>query len=199
MREVLNSRIFKIIYTVFVILFSLIMALYLLMTALEGKDLFGYSIYKMPDNSMKGSYNKNDILLTKKIDNNILETGNDIVYYGTSFGLEGRLIIHRLVSVDNSNKKDIKFVTQSLSSSLPDPAIHKSDILGIVIGRVSFLTELNQIINNQIGFLLIIFFPVVIILIIEIIKTSIALKLEKNKYSILKDKDRGKHEKKDKE
>ena len=59
MRKVLNSRIFKIIYTVFVILFSLIMALYLLFICLEGRNLFGYRIYTMPDNSMKGSYKKN--------------------------------------------------------------------------------------------------------------------------------------------
>lgn len=195
MRKVLNSRIFKIIYTVFVILFSLIMALYLLFVCLEGRDLFGYRIYTMPDNSMKGSYKKNDVLLTINSSDLILETGNDVVYYGKTGGLEGKLIIHRILSVDNSKKDNITFVTRGITSSLPDPAISRKDIKGKVLAEISLLSGLNHIIKSQLGFLLVVFLPLVLILIIEIIRTVIALRLEEAKHVL---ENRGKHEKKNK-
>lgn len=195
MRKVLNSRIFKIIYTVFIILFSMVMVLYLIYICLEGKDLFGYRLYTMPDNSMKGSYNKNDVLLVDDNNDIILETGNDIVYYGSAGGLEGRLIIHRILRVDNTKKNNITFVTQGITSSLPDPPISRKDILGKVLGKISLLTELNHIIKSQLGFLLVVFLPLVLILTIEIMRTVVSLSLEKNN-PILED--RGKDEKKNK-
>lgn len=196
MRKVLNSRIFKIIYTVFVIVFALIISCYILFICLEGKKVFDYAYYIVPDNSMKGSYRKNDVIAVKDIDKIILEVGNDIAYYGTAGGLEGKLIIHRIVSIDNSNKKEILFTTQSVKAPLPDPSIRKKDILGKVMGKVNILTHFNRIVKNQIGFFLVIFLPLVLILIIEIIKTSISLKLEK--VTLPEIDKRGKNEKKDK-
>ena len=105
MREVLNSRLFKIIYTIFVIIFTIFIASYLLFICLERKNIAYYAFYIVPDNSMKGSYNKNDVVVIKKIDKLVLEVGDDIVYYGTTGGLEGKLIIHRIISIDNTNKK----------------------------------------------------------------------------------------------
>ena len=153
----------------------------------------------MPDNSMKGAYNKDDVIVVKKIDNIIIELGNDIAYYGVSDGLENKLIIHRIVRIDNSNKKEILFITQSIDSALPDPAIHKENIIGMVTGKVPILTEFNHLIKNQIGFFLLIVLPLIIILTIEIMRTSILLKIENTTQDFNKLMDRGKNEKKDKE
>ncbi len=202
MREVLNSRLFKIIYTIFVIIFTIFIASYLLFICLERKNISDYAFYIVPDNSMKGSYNKNDVVVIKKIDKLILEVGNDIVYYGTTGGLEDKLIIHRIISIDNTNKNDVLFTTQSINSALPDPVVHKKEIIGKVLGKVNILTDLNHIVKSQIGFFLVIFLPLVLILIIEIIKTIITLKLERISFTdteILEEDDRGKHEQKDEE
>ena len=202
MREVLNSRLFKIIYTIFVIIFTIFIASYLLFICLERKNISDYAFYIVPDNSMKGSYNKNDVVVIKKIDKLILEVGNVIVYYGTTGGLEDKLIIHRIISIDNTNKNDVLFTTQSINSALPDPVVHKKEIIGKVLGKVNILTDLNHIVKSQIGFFLVIFLPLVLILIIEIIKTIITLKLERISFTdteILEEDDRGKHEQKDEE
>ena len=199
MRRVLNNRAFKITYAVFIIIFMIVVGSFLIFSILKGKNLFGYRLYTMPDNSMKGAYNKNDVIAVKKIDNSIIELGNDIAYYGISDGLENKLIIHRIVRIDNSNKKDILFITQSIESALPDPVIHKKDIIGIVTGKVPVLTEFNHLIKNKIGFFLLIVLPLIIILTIEIIRTSILLKMEKNTRDFNKLIDRGKNEKEDEE
>ena len=182
MRKVLNSRIFKIIYTIFVIIFTAFISLYLLFVCLEGKNLFGYTLLIVPDNSMQGSYKKQDVVVLKKIDNLILEVGNDIAYYGTSGGLEGRLIIHRIVKVDSTNKKDVLFVTQGIKDTVADPAIHKKDIIGKVLGKAPIINSVNRAVKTQLGSFLLIFLPLVLILSIEITKTVIALKLEKKSY-----------------
>lgn len=183
MRKVLNSRLFKILYTIFVIIYTLIIGCYILFVCFEKKSIFDYSFYVVPDNSMKSSYQKNDVVAIKKIDKLILEVGNDIAYYGKSGGLEGKLIIHRIINIDNSNKKEPLFTTQSITSSLPDPVIHKKDIIGKVMGKVDILTILNHLVKNQLGFFLIVFLPLTLILIIEILKTTVALKLEKKSFN----------------
>ena len=76
------------------------------------------------------------------------------------------------------------------------------EIIGKVLGKVNILTDLNHIVKSQIGFFLVIFLPLVLILIIEIIKTIITLKLERISFTdteILEEDDRGKHEQKDEE
>ena len=199
MRKVLNSRIFKIIYTVFVIIFVIFIGSFLAFNIIKGKSIFGYRLYTMPDNTMVNVYKKNDVLLVKNTDNSILELGDDIAYYGISDGLENRLIIHRIVRIDNSNAKDILFVTQGIKIALPDPVIHRKNIIGIVEGKVPILSELNQFLKTQIGFFILIVLPLILILVIEIFKTSILMDLEKNKPDLRKAQDRGKHEKENKE
>ncbi|MBR2679093.1 MAG: hypothetical protein IKE63_06715 [Bacilli bacterium] len=198
MRNTLNSRIFKIIYTMFGIMFGIILILYLIFSILVGKNLFGYTLYIVPDNSMHGVYEKKDVVITEKIDKILLKTGNDIVYYGTTGGLEGKLIIHRIVKIDNTDKKNILFTTQGIKSSITDPAITADVILGKVIGKVPVLTELNHLIRNQIGFSLIVFLPLLAILIIEITRTCLSMKLEKINLDI-EDKNRGQNEEENKE
>ena len=179
MRKVLNSRIFKIIYTIFVIIFVMFIGLYLLFACLEGKKIFDYILYTVPDNSMRGSYEKQDVLILKEPSKLILEVGNDVAYYGTSGGLEGRLIIHRIVKIDNTDKKDIMFVTQGIKYKVPDPPIHKKEIIGKVMGKASIINEINHLIKSQLGSFLLVFLPLTLILSIEIVKTVIAMKLEK--------------------
>lgn len=198
MRNTLNSRIFKIIYTMFGIMFGIILILYLIFSILVGKNLFGYTLYIVPDNSMHGVYEKKDVVITEKIDKILLKTGNDIVYYGTTGGLEGKLIIHRIVKIDNTDKKNILFTTQGIKSSITDPAVTADVILGKVIGKVPVLTELNHLIRNQIGFSLIVFLPLLAILIIEITRTCLSMKLEKINLDI-EDKNRGQNEEENKE
>ena len=61
---------------------------------------------------------------------------------------------------------------------MPDPAIQKKVILGKVLGKVDILTSFNHLVKNQMGFFLVIFLPLILILTVEIMKTMIALKLE---------------------
>ncbi|MBQ6498215.1 MAG: hypothetical protein IJI58_05815 [Bacilli bacterium] len=201
MRKVLNSRIFKIIYTIFVIIFVMFIGLYLLFACLEGKKIFDYILYTVPDNSMRGSYEKQDVLILKEPSKLILEVGNDVAYYGTSGGLEGRLIIHRIVKIDNTDKKDIMFVTQGIKDKVPDPPIHKKEIIGKVMGKASIINEINHLIKSQLGSFLLVFLPLTLILSIEIVKTVIAMKLEKTTIEELEElkNDRGSNEKKRKD
>lgn len=197
MRKTLNSRVFKIIYTMFGIMFGIILVLYLIFSILVGKNLFGYTLYIVPDNSMHGVYEKKDVVIAEKIDKILLKTGNDIVYYGTTGGLEGKLIIHRIVKIDNTDKKNVLFTTQGVKSSITDPAITTDIILGKVMGKVPVLTELNHLIRNQIGFSLIVFLPLLAILSIEITRTCLSMKLEKINLDI-EDRNRGQNEEENK-
>ena len=166
MRKVLNSRIFKIVYTVFVIIFTIFIASYLLFICLERKTIFDYAFYIVPDNSMQGSYSKNDVVVAKKIDKLILEVGNDIVYYGNAGGLEGRLIIHRITSIDNGIIK----TKGDANNSVDSLNLTYSSILGVDSNfYVPYVGYFIQYVNEHLYLVAI----VVTILILEFLLSNI--------------------------
>ena len=178
MRKTLNNRFFEIIFRIFEILFILLIVLYLIFLILikisTNNSLFGYRIFNMNDHSMKNVYYKNDVLVVKE--KNKIKLGDDVVYYGNSNGLQGRLIIHRVIKDENNN-----ITTLGVNSPLNDPEIKKNKIIGKVEYKIPIVSEINHLLKTQLGFFLLVFFPISLIIIIEILKTITEIKNDQKK------------------
>ena len=178
MRKTLNNRVFEIVFKTFEILFIILVILYLSIVIItkvtSNHSILGYRLINMNDHSMRKVYYKNDLLVVEN--SNDINIGDDVFYYGKSNGLEGRLIIHRVVKLDKDN-----VTTVGVDASLNDPEISKEEIQGKVKFKIPILSEINGIIKTQLGFFLLIFFPLVLILIIEILKTITEIKNGKKK------------------
>ncbi len=131
-------------------------------------SFFGYRIFTVVTGSMKPEYGISDMLLAKEVDPSTIKVGDDLVYSGRGGDLEGKIITHRVIRLEPA-EKGYAFTTKGTANSLDDPKITDDQIIGKIVYRSFFLSLINKVINNPIGFYLLIIIPIAILVVLEII------------------------------
>ncbi|MBR2828160.1 MAG: signal peptidase I [Bacilli bacterium] len=179
-----QNKIFKGIFNTIKIVFFILLIFYSIFIGLlkysNYHSIFGYRIYSISSNSMKKVYRLYDVVLVKKVKKNSLKEGVDILYLGERGGLKGKRVLHRIVKIEKDDKGKF-YYTQGVSSPTIDPSIQEEQIIGKAIGRVLILSEANHLLKNQYGFFFLIFCPLVLLIMIELLKTITDMKVEKGR------------------
>lgn len=142
------------------------------------KSVFGYRVYNVASESMVPVYKVNDVIAVKDCDPNTLRVGDDIAYLGVDNSLNGKIITHRIINIEDKNGSR-EITTKGVNNDLTDPSITAKQVIGKVVGVVPFISAINKVIMTQAGFYFLIFVPVVLIACMEIAKTIIEGKIEK--------------------
>lgn len=185
MKKIIHNPVFKIIVGIIKTIFIILIAIYLLFIVLQrvrgNRSVFGYRLFTVATGSMAGVYDINDVIAVRNWNIDDLKIGDDIAFQGTRGGLEGKLITHRIIRIEESEDGEGKlFVTKGVQAPAEDPAIRESQILGKVVGVVPIITQLNHIVKTQLGFFALIFCPLVLIIVLEVLQTITDFRLEKN-------------------
>ncbi len=191
MSKIFDNKIFKFIYTAFKTCFIILIVLYLsfvIVQRLSGnRSIFGYRLFNVVTMSMSGVYDVNDVIIVKDWDTSTLEVGDDVAYNGTRGGFEGKLITHRIVKKEKKADGGYIYVTKGVASTTTDPSIEEDQILGKVVGVLPIITPLNHLINTQVGFFLMVFLPLVLVIVLEVLQTITDIRLEKNEIREIED------------
>ncbi len=184
MKGLFDNKIFKLFYTLFRVCFILIIVLYLsfiIVQRLSGnKSIFGYRLFNVATGSMTGVYDINDVIAVKDWDTKKLKVGDDVAYRGVRGGLDGLLITHRIIKIEEKEDGSRIFTTQGVNAPVSDPTIEEGQILGKVVGIVPVITQLNHIVKSQLGFFLLVFCPLVLVIVLEVLQTITEIRVEKN-------------------
>ena len=201
-----SNKIFKFIFNLlrFVVYGFLIVyvAFTLFQRFTNNSSFYGYRLFNVATGSMIPVYNINDVIIVKETDVTILKVGDDVAYKGTRAGLEGKIITHRIIKIEEDVNGKLIFFTQGVNSKYADPSITGEQILGKVEGKLFFINELNHVVKSNLGFFLLVFCPLVLVIALEIAQSVIEYKLEKNEIqeiSSKKKKDKEKDKEEDKE
>ena len=185
MKKVLSiiGKILMIIYVAFV-------ALYLLFIVIHSvsfkNSIFGYRIYTVSDNTMK-KYRINDIVLVKNINSKKIKKDNIIAYNGD---FNNDVVLHRVVEVKED--KELSFITKGDNNSFNDPVISNKKVIGKVVGVIPVVSLFNHILKNQIGFFLLAFLPLCLMILSQIFQTIVDINHDKEKFVFEKIKDKKK-------
>lgn len=183
MGSIFNNKIFKIVYGTLKTIFFTILILYVVFICVQrlsgNNSVFGFRFFTVATGSMKGVYNVNDVIAVKDFDNKKLKVGDDIAFVGNRGGLENKLVIHRIIKIEEESNGRI-FTTKGVKNSVEDPSITESQILGKVVGVVPVVTQINHVVKSQLGFFCLIFCPLVLVIVLEILQTITDIKLENN-------------------
>ena len=183
MGSIFNNKIFKIVYGTLKKIFFTILILYVVFICVQrlsvNNTVFGFRLFTVATGSMKGVYNVNDVIAVKDFDNKKLKVGDDIAFIGNRGGLENKLVTHRIIKIEEESNVRI-FTTKGVKNSVEDPSITESQILGKVVGVVPVVTQINHVIKSQLGFFCLIFCPLVLVIVLEILQTITDIKLENN-------------------
>ena len=183
MVSIFNNKIFKIVYGTLKKIFFTILILYVVFICVQrlsvNNTVFGFRLFTVATGSMKGVYNVNDVIAVKDFDNKKLKVGDDIAFVGNRGGLENKLVTHRIIKIEEESNVRI-FTTKGVKNSVEDPSITESQILGKVVGVVPVVTQINHVVKSQLGFFCLIFWPLVLVIVLEILQTITDIKLENN-------------------
>ena len=184
MKNLLDNKIFKIIFGIVKLIFVVLICLYLAFIIIQNvsgnRSVFGYRMFDIASSSMSGAYEVHDVILVKDYDTNKLKVGDDIVYNGERAGLDGKLVTHRIIKIENNEKDGGRvFTTKGVKNEVEDPAIKDDQIIGKVVGIVPVISPVNHIVKSQVGFFLCVFCPIVIIISLEVFATLTEMKEEK--------------------
>ena len=184
MKKLLDNKIFKIVFGIVKVLFFILICLYLAFIIIQNvsgnRSVFGYRMFDIASSSMSGVYEVHDVILVKDFDTNKLKVGDDIVYNGERAGLDGKLVTHRIVKIEENEKAGGRlFTTKGVKNDIEDPAIYDDQVLGKVVGIVPVISPVNHIVKSQVGFFVCVFCPIVIIISLEVFATLTEMKEEK--------------------
>ena len=173
------KTIYNIIYFLLVILVIIILIIVILQRVSNNSiALGGIRIFNIISGSMMPKYEVGDILISKSIDINKIDIGDDIVYQGTQGAFAGKVVTHQVIDIEEENKK-LKFHTKGLANQDEDPIVSQEQIYGVIIYKIHTLSFISKIINNLYSFYFVIFIPLVILIFIEIRKIILSFKDKK--------------------
>ena len=182
MKRILDSKFFKWIVGIVKCLFVLILIAYIALIIIQrvsSKSVFGYHFYTIATGSMIGVYDINDVIAVKDCDTSNLKVGDDISYIGEVGEISGKVITHRIISIEKDEYGGLIIITKGVNSDVEDLPIHDKQIIGKVIGKVPIITQINHIVKTQLGFFVLIFCPLVIIIVVEILQTITDYQIDK--------------------
>lgn len=182
--EIFSNKVFKIIFGILRFVVYGILILYvsfiLFQRFTNNSSFYGYRLFNVATGSMEPVYNVNDVIIVKETDVTTLKVGDDVAYKGTRAGLEGKIITHRIIKIEEDVNGELRFFTQGVNSDTADPSITGDQILGKVEGKLIFINEVNHVIKSNVGFFFLVFCPLVLVICLEIAQSVIEIKLEKN-------------------
>lgn len=190
MKKILDNKVIKIIGKIIYVLLYIIILVTLLVVLTQrfsnnNFTIVGFRIFNVATGSMVPEYNVGDILISKEIDPNELQVGDNIVYQGEKQDFKGKIVTHKIIEKREENGK-LFFTTKGIANEEADPEISEDQIYGKIVYKT---------INNIYAFYFLIFIPIAIIICKLIIDNVISYKNTKAEKSELKS---GTKDKKDK-
>lgn len=120
----------------------------------------GLRMFSVATGSMVPVYNVGDILISKEIEPEDIKVGDDLVYQGKRGTFSGKVVTHRVISVEKQEDGNYKIVTQGVANNAADPEIDQTQVYGKIVCKLHVLSYLGKIVRNTYVFYFCIFIPV---------------------------------------
>jgi len=143
----------------------------------------GYTPMAVLSESMKGTFDKGDMIIVKKVDPVNLQNGDIIAYWTV---IENKKVVntHRIVDIKETNGI-YQFMTKGDANDLVDNyVVSGGDIVGKYVTLVPVLGNVLTVLSSSMGFLIIIVLPLLAFFVYQLYKLIILL-IELKKQTII--------------
>lgn len=139
----------------------------------------GFRIFRVQTGSMIPKYQIGDVILVKYKNPEKIKIGDDITYQGISGTVNGILVTHRVIDIQEVN--GIKeFHTQGIANNLEDPIVYEEQINGVVQCKLHVLTWICMLLNNKYIFYFGAVLPLTIYIFFKVLKGNYEKRFERN-------------------
>lgn len=185
-------KVLKVFFGV-IILFVLLFSVLRLTSRDNGgiPKIFGVYPLSVLSNSMKGTFNKGDVIFVRETDPYELKEGDIITYWMKQVNNEGQLIevpnTHKIVGIEYDTYDDPLYITQGTNlETNPNPdigSVSPDKVIGIYTGgKIPLLGHIITFISSFIGFGIFVVLPILVLFVgetINLIKVVSANEKEK--------------------
>lgn len=165
LKKLKENKILKFIGNLLYVLMFFLVVLMLVVVIMQratGNNISvgGIRMFAVATGSMVPVYEVGDVLISKEVEPETLEVGDDIVYIGKKGTFNGKVVTHRIISIETKEDGNYKIVTQGVANNTADPEIDQTQVYGKIIYNVKILSFLSRMTRNIYVFYFIIFIPV---------------------------------------
>lgn len=165
MKKIKNNKILKTIWNIVYTLMFLIVVLILIIVVAQrvtnnNITIGGVRIFSVATGSMVPVYNVGDVLVSKEIDPEKIQVGDDIVYQGEKGSYNGKVITHRVISIEEQEDGNYKIITQGVANTQKDPEISQEQVYGKIIYKIHILSYFSKLTKSVYGIYILIFIVV---------------------------------------
>lgn len=162
LKKIKENKILKtmwnILYTVMFLIVVLILIIVVAQRVTNNNiTIGGIRIFSVATGSMVPVYNVGDVLVSKEIEPEKIKVGDDIVYEGEKSSYKGKVITHRVISIEKQEDENYKIITQGVANNQEDPEISQTQVYGKIIYKIHILSYLSKLTKNVYGIYIIIF------------------------------------------
>lgn len=111
-------------------------------------SFLGYRVFRVETGSMIPKYAVGDVILVKEKDVNKIDVGDDLVYVANYGQVNGRIITHQVVRIDDDGEKRT-FHTKGIANSSEDPLVSESQIKGTVVHKIYLISILFNLLYDR--------------------------------------------------
>ena len=167
-KKIKENKVLKTIWNILYTLMFIIVVLMLIVVIMQrvtnnNITIGGIRMFSVATGSMVPVYNVGDVLISKEIEPEEIKVGDDIVYQGKKGSYSGKVITHRVISIEKQEDENYKIITQGVANNAQDPEIDQTQVYGKIIYKVHILSFLAKLTRNIYVFYFIIFIPVAIL------------------------------------
>ncbi len=162
----MKTKIFNFIQNLLFVLSIVICVFILAQKFVFKKDgIFGYRTFVIVTSSMSPNLEVGDVILVKKVEPKTIKEGDIVTYQGLESDFKGKTVTHMVKTVDVSDTGEYLFYTKGTVTNMIDPVVKGSQIYGKLVYRMFLISLVSKIIRSKIGFVILVFIPLIIILI----------------------------------
>lgn len=168
MRKGINT-----IFTIIKIICAIVLVLLIFVLAMQRFSnnkiaIGGFRVFNVVTTSMVPEYVVGDVVVVKDVDPDTLKLGDDITYLGKEDSFKNRVVTHRLIRIEETTVGK-RFHTQGIANPAEDPPITADQIYGKVVYKCIIISALAKLMNNMTLFYIVIFIPLAILIVMQII------------------------------
>ena len=165
LKKIKENKVLKFIVNVLYTLMFILVVLLLLVVVMQRVSnntitLGGFRMFTVATGSMVPVYDVGDILISKEIKPEKIKVGDDLVYLGKKGTFAGKIVTHRVNSIEKQEDGNYKIITQGVANNVADPEIDQTQVLGKVMCEIGILSFMQKMMKNVYVFYFVIFIPV---------------------------------------
>lgn len=170
LKKIKENKVLKLIWNILYTLMFVLVILMLIVVIMQRASnntiaIGGFRMFSVATGSMVPVYEVGDILISKEIDVEDIKVGDDIVYLGEKGSFKGKVVTHRVISIEQQEDGNYKIITQGVANNTQDPEINQTQVYGKVICNVKILSWIAKIVRNVYTFYILLLVPVAILIV----------------------------------